>query len=90
MLYYAQPGFVLLGLSRHSVTANASLDTSDDITAVDIYRGWNFTSWVYVSPRMRMASHELLHVAWEGGWLCFCARSKHMGGKNVSNILLFT
>lgn len=81
MFYYAQPGFVLLGLSRRSVTANASLDTSDDTTAVGIYKGWNFTSWVWVSPRMHMASHELLRDAREGGWLCFCAPSKHMGGK---------
>lgn len=81
MLYYSQPGFVLLDLSRQSVTANASLHTSDETTAVGICRSWNFTSGFWVSSRMPVASRELLHGARESHWLCFCVQSKHMGEK---------
>lgn len=81
MSCYSEPGFVLLALSRQPVTANTSLHTSDDTTAADIYRSWNFPSWVWVSSQMPVASCELLHGAKESHWLCFCAQSKHVEGK---------
>lgn len=89
MSCYSEPGFVLLGLSGQPVTANTSLHTSDT-TAADIYRSWNFPSWVWASPQMPVAWHELLHGAWGVASSAFVLRVSTWKGKRVSNIFSFT